>query len=77
MISDIPKVGAFAADQTLNKSGVRTVMLIGDHQSAAKSVSEELGIAEFHADLLPEDKVTWVEKLIEERRNKVKVKLSL
>ncbi|WP_088186430.1 HAD family hydrolase [Desulfosporosinus sp. FKA] len=70
MISDKPKAGAFAADQAINKSGVRTVMLTGDHKSAAKYACEELGIAEFHAELLLEDKVTWVEKLIEERKTR-------
>ena len=68
LISDKPKAGAQATVQALNKSGVRTVMLTGDHQSVAKAVSEELGVAEYHADLLPEDKVTWLEKLIEESK---------
>ncbi|MCL4439807.1 MAG: cadmium-translocating P-type ATPase, partial [Firmicutes bacterium] len=68
LISDKPKAGAQATVNALNKTGVRTVMLTGDHESVAKAVSEELGVAEYHADLLPEDKVTWLEKLIGEAR---------
>ncbi|WP_425803215.1 heavy metal translocating P-type ATPase [Desulfitobacterium sp. Sab5] len=73
LISDKPKAGAQATVQALNKSGVRTVMLTGDHQSVAKAVSEELGVAEYHADLLPENKVTWLEKLIEDAKGQGKV----
>lgn len=73
LISDKPKVGAQATVQALNKFGIRTVMLTGDHYTVAKDVSEKLGVAEYHADLLPEDKVTWLEKLIEESNGESKV----
>ena len=46
--------------------GVRVVMLTGDRKSAADAVAEELGIAEVHSELLPEDKVTQVERLLGE-----------
>ena len=49
-------------------AGVRkTVMLTGDRKSAADAVAEELGIAEVHSELLPEDKVTQVERLLGEK----------
>ena len=52
----------------MKKNGVvKTVMLTGDIKSMAESVAKEVGIDEVHAELLPEDKVTLVEKLIEEK----------
>ena len=50
----------------LRADGVRVVMLTGDRKSAADAVAEELGIAEVHSELLPEDKVTQVERLLGE-----------
>ena len=48
------------------KSGVRVVMLTGDRKRTADAVAQELGIAEVHSELLPEDKVTQVERLLGE-----------
>ena len=45
-------------------------MLTGDITSMAKSVAEEVGIDEVHAELLPEDKVSLAEKLMEEKAQK-------
>ena len=50
----------------LRADGVRGVMLPGDRKSATDAVAEELGIAEVHSELLPEDKVTQVERLLGE-----------
>ncbi|MHB8125406.1 MAG: heavy metal translocating P-type ATPase [Desulfitobacteriaceae bacterium] len=68
LIADKLKVGAQETVQALKEAGVKTVMLTGDHQSVAQAISSELGLTEYHADLLPEDKVTWLEKIISETR---------
>ncbi|SDI20004.1 heavy metal translocating P-type ATPase [Desulfosporosinus hippei] len=64
LISDRLKVGAKETIRALENSGIKTVMLTGDHQTVAESVAKDLGVGEFHADLLPQDKVAWVEKLM-------------
>lgn len=52
----------------LKAAGVRkTVMLTGDAQSAAQAVAAQLGLDEVHAELLPGDKVTQVERLLEQK----------
>lgn len=67
IISDQVRVGAWETVQYLNQAGIKTVMLTGDHSSVAQSMAKRLGIQEFHADLLPEDKVSWLEKLLKEQ----------
>ena len=66
VISDEPKSGAREAIARLRADGVRVVMLTGDRKRAADAVAQELGIAEVHSELLPEDKVTQVERLLGE-----------
>ena len=67
VISDRPKADARAAIADLKASGVkRTVMLTGDAQAVAAAIAKELGVDEFHAELLPADKVEWTEKLLAE-----------
>ena len=48
----------------LSKQGVETVMLTGDRKITAASVAQKLGIKEYHAGLLPENKVEKIEELI-------------
>ncbi|HVJ49894.1 heavy metal translocating P-type ATPase [Desulfitobacterium sp.] len=67
IISDQVRVGAQETVHYLNQAGIKTVMLTGDHSSVAQSMAKKLGIQEFHADLLPEDKVSWLEKLLIEQ----------
>lgn len=68
VISDRVKDDAAAAISSLKKSGVRrTVMLTGDRAEVAQAVAAELGIDEFHAELLPADKVAHVERLLGEK----------
>ncbi|MEM8669277.1 MAG: heavy metal translocating P-type ATPase [Planctomycetota bacterium] len=51
----------------LHESGVeKLVMLTGDNEGTAKAIAEEAGIDEVHAELLPEDKVAAVERLVEQ-----------
>jgi len=50
----------------LKRMGIRTVMLTGDNKAVAQQVADEVGIDEVYAELLPEDKVSIVEKLVAE-----------
>ena len=68
IISDAVKTGASRAIANLRRHGVRkVVMLTGDAESVGRHVANELGIDEVHAELLPSDKVTEVERLILEK----------
>lgn len=72
LISDTLKPDAKEAVAALKKSGIaRTVMLTGDARSVAESVAGELGIDELHAELLPADKVAYVERLLADSRGKL------
>ena len=65
LIADVVKPHSAAAIKGLKKAGVRkTVMLTGDAEPVAKAVSAQLGLDEYHAGLLPGDKVDQIEKLI-------------
>ena len=65
IISDVVKENSKKAISSLKKNGiVKTVMLTGDSKTVADYVGNELGIDEVHSELLPEDKVTEVEKLL-------------
>jgi len=67
-ISDRIKADSKVAIARLNQMGMRTVMLTGDNQAVARSVAEELAVREYHYDLMPEDKVVWLETLSQEKR---------
>lgn len=74
LISDVIKDGAKDAMDALKRAGVRrTVMLTGDTDSVAQAVAGELGIDEVHSELMPADKVEWVEKLLSENSPRGKV----
>ena len=65
VIADVIKDDAKQAIADLHAAGVtRCVMLTGDHADVARAVSNELGIDEVRAELLPEDKVAAVEELL-------------
>ncbi|MBQ6322806.1 MAG: cadmium-translocating P-type ATPase [Lachnospiraceae bacterium] len=67
LISDTPKETSREAIRKLKENGVRkTVMLTGDDKSVAEKVGKELGIDEVYASLLPQDKVSMVEKMMSE-----------
>jgi len=74
VIADELKDDAIQAIQALKKLGVeRTVMLTGDNQAVAERVAQKLGLDSYFAGLLPEDKVSAIEKLISSsgKNNKV------
>lgn len=74
VISDVVKDNSKKAISNLKKSGIdKTVMLTGDSKETAKRVAENLGLDEYHAELLPADKVDWVEKLLGEKSPKKKL----
>jgi len=71
LIEDELKEGAAEAMKGLKEQGVRrTVMLTGDHAAVAERVAKQVGVDEFHAELLPQDKVSQVERLIAEKDEK-------
>lgn len=74
VISDTIKDGAKEAIRSMKQVGVqKCVMLTGDGKEIAEHVAKELGIDEVHAELLPGDKVSRVEELLESRKGKEKL----
>ena len=71
LIADVVKPHSAQAIKGLKQAGVRkTVMLTGDAEPVAKAVSAELGLDEYHAGLLPGDKVDQIEKLLASKQPK-------
>lgn len=68
VVNDSIKTGSAEAVAQLKALGVKkTVMLTGDYQKIGKKVAEQIGIDEYHAELLPADKLTHVERLLKEK----------
>lgn len=61
-VSDPIKDSSFSAIKQLQKMGMQIVMLTGDNNITAKSVADKLGIHDFRADILPEDKAKIVQE---------------
>ena len=71
LISDVVKPHSAKAIKGLKSAGVRkTVMLTGDAEPVAKAVASELGLDEYHAGLLPGDKVDQIETLLANKQPK-------
>ncbi|MEE8706108.1 MAG: heavy metal translocating P-type ATPase [Oscillospiraceae bacterium] len=71
IISDQIKPDSAKAVSELKKSGVRrTVMLTGDSEAVGAAVAKELGLDEYHTELLPADKVEQVERLLKDKSPK-------
>ena len=71
LIADVVKPHSAQAIRGLKDAGVRkTVMLTGDAEPVAKAVSAQLGLDEYHAGLLPGDKVDQIETLLAAKRPK-------
>jgi len=62
-VMDKIRVAAFKAISSIQKSGIRTVMVTGDNRRTAKAIAKRIGINEFYAELLPEEKVKVIEDL--------------
>ena len=69
VISDTVKPDAAEAVRDLKANGIRrTVMLTGDKKNVASEIASELGIDEYYAELLPQNKVEILEKLLSENK---------
>ncbi|GAB3794505.1 heavy metal translocating P-type ATPase [Spirosoma humi] len=75
-IADEVKADAADAIKRLKADGIRTVMLSGDKAAVVEAVAKQIGVAEWHGDLLPEDKVREVERLKGEQPTNPKAKLA-
>ncbi|HEY0895181.1 MAG TPA: heavy metal translocating P-type ATPase [Sphingobacteriaceae bacterium] len=62
-ISDQVKPGSLAAISKLKRMGIEVFMLTGDNELAANRIAREVGIARFHAEMLPSDKAEFIEDL--------------
>jgi Cd2+/Zn2+-exporting ATPase len=72
VISDSLKPDSTETIARLNERGIRTVMLTGDNENVAQSIAQKLKIDRYYPNLLPEDKVDQIEKLIRNsKRGKV------
>lgn len=60
-LADTPRPDAARAVQALKETGIRPVLLTGDHEDAARHIAGEVGIDEFHAGCLPEDKMRFMD----------------
>ncbi len=77
VINDKVKDDSAEAVRSLKSLGVsRTVMLTGDREEVGKDVAEKLGIDEYHAELLPADKVAYVDELLNVQRSTPNSKLA-
>lgn len=74
LISDVIKPTAKQAIQELKNIGIKkTIMLTGDISKVANKVATDLNIDQVYSELLPEDKVTKVEELLNQKSNKEKL----
>lgn len=74
LITDVVKAGAEEAIRSLNRCGVqKKIMLTGDRPKVAEHVAKILGMDEVHAELLPADKVCFVEELLGQKSEKEKL----
>ena len=64
LLSDVPKEDAAQAIEGLKRQDIETVMLSGDRQALADEVAGRLGIGKAHGDLLPQDKVEHIKRLM-------------
>lgn len=64
LLQDVVRDKAVTLIQKLNEIGVRTVLLSGDTEKNVKDVANEVGIKEYHAGLLPQDKTKYLEEEI-------------
>ncbi len=65
-VSDPIKEDSISAIKRLQNNGIRVVMLTGDNRATAKAVAKKVGISEFFAEVLPEDKAKKVAELQEQ-----------
>lgn len=62
-VEDPIKQGVKTAISNFKEQGLKVVMLTGDNPETAASVANTVGIEDYHAQLMPDDKLNWVKKL--------------
>ncbi|HSQ72477.1 MAG TPA: cation-translocating P-type ATPase, partial [Rubrivivax sp.] len=67
-LADTPRPDAAAALSALQRQGLRLHLVSGDAEAAVRTTALQLGIADWHAGALPEDKLTYVKKLQDQGR---------
>ena len=72
-VMDRIRDNAFETIKMLKDNQIKTVMLTGDNERTAKAIAKKLGIDEYYAELLPEDKVDIIEKLLEKHEHVVMI----
>ena len=73
LISDELKEDSKQAIENLNSDGIKTFMLTGDNNASASYIASKIGIQKFYSELLPEEKVIYLEKIIDEFKDEGKV----
>ena len=74
LIADKIKDNSYKAVKLLKNNNVKKlVMLTGDRENISKDVADKLELDEYHAELLPQDKVSWVEKLMTQKSSNGKL----
>jgi len=64
VVADTVRENSVEAIQRLKRLGIKTVMITGDNIRTAKSIAEQIGVDEYHAELLPEQKVDVIKELM-------------
>jgi Cd2+/Zn2+-exporting ATPase/Cu+-exporting ATPase len=67
-VADTVRPEAKRAIAALSSMGIRTILLTGDNRTVADAVGAELGLQQIEAELLPEDKLTRIKALVEQKR---------
>ena len=62
---DTVRITSKSTISKMKSNGIKTVMLTGDNEQTAKTVADDIGLDEYYAELLPEDKVKIIEKYID------------
>ncbi len=67
-LEDDLRFGSKEVISTIKSMGLHTVMLTGDNKNNAENIAKEIGIDDYYADLLPEDKVTKIKEIVSRAR---------
>lgn len=70
VISDKIKEDSQKAIDTFQKNHIKTIMLTGDRKSIAEDIAKKIGIEEYYAELLPQEKVEKIEKIMQDTNSK-------
>ncbi len=68
-LEDEVKSSSVSACRQLGSLGVKTVMLSGDNDGVASEVAQKVGVDEWHAQLMPQDKFAWIDEAKKEKKN--------